>query len=145
VRRFDDFQTRLGLSRAILSDRLDKLVANFILAKVPYQEHPVRYEYRLTPKGLDLYPVILSMVHWGDEHLAGKAGRPILHRHITCQHNFDPRLVCSECGEGLSPREVQVMPGPGATSPRHLPLGLDAPPPRRRKTGVAARVDEDII
>jgi len=133
VRRFDDFQARLGLSRAILSDRLEKLVDNFILTKVAYREHPTRYEYRLTPKGLALYPVILSMVHWGDEHLAGKAGRPMLHRHLTCGHNFDPRLVCSECGEELSPREVEALPGPGAANPRHLPLGMDVPALGRRK------------
>jgi DNA-binding HxlR family transcriptional regulator len=129
VRRFDDFQARLGIGRPILADRLKKLVDAFILAKVPYQQNPVRYEYRLTPKGLDLYPVVLSIVHFGDTHLAGKKGRPLLHRHRACGHVFDPVLTCSECGEALDPREVEVLPGPGAGAPRHLPPAA----PARRK------------
>jgi DNA-binding HxlR family transcriptional regulator len=113
VRRFDDFQARLGIARPILADRLEKLVRNAILSKVAYQERPVRHEYRLTPKGLDLYPVILSMVHWGDVHLAGGKGRPVLHQHLACQHVFDPVMTCSVCGEALTARDVQVLPGPG--------------------------------
>src|SRR5580658_335740 len=66
VRRFEDFQSRLGIARALLSNRLEKLVKNFILAKVPYQERPLRYEYRLTPKGLALHPIIMAIAHWGD-------------------------------------------------------------------------------
>jgi len=74
VRRFDDFQAGLSIGRPILADRLQKLVASFVLTKKAYQENPTRYEYRLTPKGLDLYPVVLSMVHWGDMHLSGRKG-----------------------------------------------------------------------
>src|SRR5215813_7188178 len=103
VRRFDDFQERLGIGRPILADRLGKLVEAFVLAKVPYQQNPTRYEYRLTPKGLDLYPVIMSIVHWGDAHMAGKQGRPLLHRHDLCDQDFDPVMVCSHCGERLEP------------------------------------------
>ena len=116
VRRFDDFQTRLGIGRPILADRLRKLVEADVLAKVAYQENPARHEYRLTPKGLDLYPVIMAIVHWGDSHMAGEAGRPLLHRHVPCGHVFDPVLVCSECAETLDPRRVDVVVGPGATT-----------------------------
>jgi DNA-binding HxlR family transcriptional regulator len=137
VRRFDAFQERLGVARPILADRLDKLVKNFVLTKVAYQERPTRYEYRLTPKGMDLYPVILSMVCWGDVHLAGKDGRPVLHRHLLCQHEFDPVLVCSECGEELKPRDVEVLPGPGAGDRRHLPPAPEAGR-RARKARTAA-------
>ena len=135
VRRFDDFHARLGIARPILADRLDKLVKNFVLTKVAYQEKPTRYEYRLTPKGLDLQPVILSMVHWGDMHMAGRKGRPVLHEHIACQHVFDPVMVCSECGEPLTPQGVRVLPGPGAVDPHHLPPGAKIAKPRmaRRK------------
>ena len=90
VRRFDDFQSRLGIGRPILADRLQKLVDNFVLTKMAYQQNPVRYEYRLTQKGLDLYPVVMAIVHWGDVHMSGKKGRPLLHRHVTCGHHFDP-------------------------------------------------------
>ena len=129
VRRFDDFQARLGIGRPILANRLKKLVDHFVLTKVAYQQHPTRYEYRLTPKGLDLYPVIMSIVHWGDIHMSGKKGRPLLHRHVACGRHFDPVLVCSECGEALDPRQVQVDPGPGAAGTAHLPI--DVPKPRK--------------
>lgn len=122
VRRFEDFQTRLGIGRPILADRLQKLVDHFVLRKVAYQERPTRYEYRLTDKGLDLYPVVMSIVHWGDVHMAGRKGRPLLHRHRGCGQHFDPVLACSECGAALDPREVEVEPGPGARNPDHMPL-----------------------
>lgn len=121
VRRFDDFHARLGIGRPILADRLQKLLDNFVLTKVAYQDQPVRYEYRLTPKGLDLYPVIMSIVHWGDVHMAGKSGRPVLHRHTTCGHHFDPVQACSSCGVALTPRDVVIEPGPGAEVRRAAP------------------------
>ena len=114
VRRFDDFQSRLGIGRPILADRLRTLVDAGVLTKVAYQDNPIRHEYRLTGKGLDLYPVIMAIVHWGDMHMAGEAGRPLLHRHVACGHVFDPVQVCSECAEPLDPRQVEVVAGPGA-------------------------------
>ncbi len=116
VRRFDDFQARLGIGRPILADRLQKLVDSFVLTRVAYQDNPLRHEYRLTQKGLDLHPVIMAIVHWGDVHMAGKKGRPVLHRHTVCGHRFDPVLTCSHCAGELLPREVSVEPGPGAAA-----------------------------
>ena len=125
IRRFEAFEERIGVTRHILADRLRKLVAEGVLRKVPYQERPTRHEYRLTQKGLDLFPVIMSLVHWGDVHRAGMAGRPLLHHHATCGHRFDPVLTCSECREALDPREVRVVPGPGAGEKRKsLKLGM---------------------
>jgi DNA-binding HxlR family transcriptional regulator len=66
VRRFEDFQERLGITRPILANRLKKLVDEFVLVKVPYQQCPLRYKYRLTQKGLDLFPIVMAIVHWGD-------------------------------------------------------------------------------
>lgn len=114
IRRFEDFQQRLGISRPMLVDRLRKLVDENVLKKVPYQESPTRYEYRLTAKGMDLHPVLMAIVHWGDVHMAGRAGRPLLHRHVKCGHLFDPVMVCSECQAELAPRDVSVEAGPGA-------------------------------
>jgi DNA-binding HxlR family transcriptional regulator len=114
IRRFDDFEARLGITRHVLADRLRKLVEAGVLEKVPYGDRPVRYEYRLTQKGLDLYPVMMSIVHWGDIHTAGKSGRPLLHHHLSCGHAFDPVLTCSVCAQALEPRQVRVLPGPGA-------------------------------
>src|ERR1700748_3119915 len=113
TRRFDDFQMSLGITRHLLADRLKKLVGFGVLRKIPYQDSPKRYEYILTQKGLDLYPIIMSIVHWGDIHMVDSRGRPMLHQHKHCGHMFDPVMVCSECGEPLSPKAVHVHPGPG--------------------------------
>jgi len=120
VRRFEDFEARLGIGRGILADRLRRLTDAFVLAKIAYRQRPTRYEYRLTDKGRDLYPLIMAMVHWGDTHMAGKTGRPVLHRHLACGALFDPVLACSECGEPVDARGVHVLPGPGAGDARHL-------------------------
>ena len=125
VRRFEDFQARLGVTRPILASRLAKLVEEGVLARVAYQERPPRHEYRLTPKGIDLYPVVMAIVHWGDVHMAGRRGRPVLHRHLDCGRDFDPVMTCSSCGEPVDPRRVHVHRGPGARSPRHLPADIE--------------------
>lgn len=114
VRRFDEFEARLGITRHILADRLKKLVTAGVLARIPYQERPRRYEYRLTEKGLDLHPIIMAIVHWGDVHMAGRRGRPLLHEHRNCGHVFDPVPTCSACGEPVTARSVRVRHGPGA-------------------------------
>ncbi len=117
VRRFDDFQERLGVTRHILADRLRRLVADGVLQKVPYQDRPPRHEYRLTSRGLDLHPVMMALVHWGNVHMDDGSGRPLLHRHRACGHDFDPVTTCSVCGEAVGARDVHVHPGPGARTP----------------------------
>jgi len=111
VRRFEGFQERLGISRTIIADRLKHLTAEGVLRRVQYQDHPERFEYRLTDKGLDLHPVVMAIVHWGDRHYAGEAGPPLLHRHKTCGCEFHPVQTCSECGEPVQAREVETRPG----------------------------------
>lgn len=113
VRRFEEFQERLGIARRVLTERLTHLVDHGVLEKRVYQSAPVRYEYRLTEKGLGLYPVMLGLVHWGDAHYAGKKGPPLLHRHEACGHDFRSVVTCSECGEPVDPREVTPHAGPG--------------------------------
>jgi DNA-binding HxlR family transcriptional regulator len=110
IRRFEGFQERLGMPRPLLAARLQKLVEAGVLSKVAYQERPTRYEYRLTSRGLDLYPVLMSIVHWGNMHMATDGRRPVLHRHKPCGHLFDPVTVCSECQAPLNAREVIVEP-----------------------------------
>ncbi len=114
VRRFEAFQESLGITRHLLTDRLRKLVKAGVLRKQAYDESGRRFEYRLTEKGLDLYPVLMALVHWGDTHLAGKRGRPLLHKHHDCGQDFDPVSVCSHCQGELDARKVSVHPGPGA-------------------------------
>ncbi|MCI3131768.1 winged helix-turn-helix transcriptional regulator [Phenylobacterium aquaticum] len=114
IRRFEDFQARLGISRTITAERLKALVDEGVLKKVPYQDRPLRHEYRLTDKGLDLYPVMMAVVNFGDRHYAGEAGPPLLHRHRTCGCDFQPVITCSACHEPLAAREVETRAGPGA-------------------------------
>jgi DNA-binding HxlR family transcriptional regulator len=121
VRRFEDFEASLKIARRVLAERLALLVEEGILVKQPYQERPVRYEYRLTEKGLELYPALISLVHWGDKHYAGKSGPPLMHRHVSCGHDFRSVLTCSECRETLDPRAVEVRPGAGAKPASSIP------------------------
>ena len=108
VRRFDDFEGSLKIARRVLSERLALLVKEGILARIPYQERPARYDYRLTEKGLELYPVILSLVHWGDRYYTGKKGPPVVHTHRACGRDFRSVLTCSECGEPVRARDVTI-------------------------------------
>ncbi len=113
TRRFGDFQQQLGLTRHVLTDRLKRLVEEGVLEKRQYQEHPKRDEYRLTEKGKDLYPILLTIIAWGDKHMAGEAGPPLLFEHHLCGHEITPVLVCSECHEPIRAREVTPKLGPG--------------------------------
>ena len=116
VRRFADMQRRTGMPRQVLSDRLGRLVGEGLLRKVPYQEsgQRVRYEYRLTEKGLDLYPVLVALMEWGDRHAVGAAGPQVLLEHRDCGEPVQLQLAC-RAGHVLgSAREVTPVPGPGA-------------------------------
>lgn len=112
VTRFDQFHERLGISRNILTQRLARLVEKGIMAKVPYSDRPVRYDYRLTDKGRDLWPVITAMRQWGDQY-AAPDGPPITLVHKTCGKPSSAVLTCSECGEAVEARDFLVQPGPG--------------------------------
>jgi hypothetical protein len=108
------------VTRHVLADRLKKLVRHGVLRRVPYQTRPKRYEYLLTPKGLDLYPIVMAIVHWGDLHMVDERGRPRLYEHKLCGKMFDPVMTCSECQEPLSARDVHVHVGPGANEGHSL-------------------------
>ena len=112
TRRFDQFQNNLGITRHRLSERLGKLVVQGVLVKVPYQDRPPRYEYRLTRKGLGLYSVLMSLSRWGDEWMDGGEGAPLEYVHQKCGHKTTPMLTCSECGDPLRPEEVNPQLGP---------------------------------
>jgi DNA-binding HxlR family transcriptional regulator len=119
IHRFDDFQARLGIARNVLAQRLVKLVDAGILERRPYQENPPRYDYVLTDKGRDLWPVLTAMRQWGDRH-AAPDGPPVRVVHRGCGKVSDFVLTCARCGEGVSAHDVRVEPGPGAArSIRH--------------------------
>jgi DNA-binding HxlR family transcriptional regulator len=96
--RFDEIVRLTGAPRDTMAARLRGLVAAGILDRVQYCEHPARYEYVLTAAGRDLYPVILSLKHWGDVHLWGDDGPPQSPNHV-CGERLVPRVVCEACGE----------------------------------------------
>lgn len=122
VRRFDDFCHHIGLSEAVLSDRLRKLTAAGILATVPYREpgSRSRNEYRLTSKGWDLWPVLMALSQWGEAHALDPEGPgPVLDvTHTDCGAPVRVAVQCAAEHTTLTPRDVTARPGPGA---RHRP------------------------
>jgi DNA-binding HxlR family transcriptional regulator len=116
VTRFDDFRERLGISRNILNQRLGRLVEAGVLSKDAYTQHPPRYDYRLTAKGHDLWPVLTAMRQWGDRYAAPQ-GPPLQVRHKSCGQIADAVMACSACGELLEGNDVRAELGPGAVEP----------------------------
>jgi DNA-binding HxlR family transcriptional regulator len=114
TRRFDDFQGRLGIARNVLQSRLERLVDAGVLRRVQYQERPQRFEYRLTRKGTDLWPVLMALLQWGDRYEA-PSGPPIVIEHRGCGGELDDRRRCKRCGEELEVWQVTRRHGPGWT------------------------------
>ena len=116
VCRFDDMQRRTGMPRQVLSQRLARLVAEGLLRKVRYQESGQRSrdEYRLTDKGLDLYPVLVALMEWGDRYAGDADGPPVLLRHRDCGEPVRLQLTCAAGHVLESAREVTPVPGPAA-------------------------------
>jgi DNA-binding HxlR family transcriptional regulator len=110
--RFDQFAESLDLSPHLLSTRLSKLVDHGILERRPYRERPLRHEYRLTGKGLDLYPVIAGLLRWGDRWMADDGELPLTLVHRSCGHTTQPELRCSECGDAVGARDLRAVPAP---------------------------------
>jgi len=100
--KFDEFQKSTGASRAIVTERLAHLVDHGVFTRVQYEAHPPRYQYKLTPKGQALRPVMMVLSDWGETYMPEKSislGR----RHTSCGHRFRPVIHCSECGETVEP------------------------------------------
>ena len=114
TRRFDDFQRNLGVARNILQSRLQRLVDEGVLRRERYQERPERFEYRLTRKGVDLWPIIVALMKWGDKHAAPN-GPPVVLRHKGCGGELDDHRICSVCGHPVEVHESDAELGPGAT------------------------------
>ena len=115
VRRFEALLKNIGISRNILTDRLETLVENEILKRRQYQENPPRYEYVLTERGEDLFPILMTVMAWGDKWL-DKGGAPTELVHLECGKVTAPRVRCSKCGKELTRRNVRARPGPGGSS-----------------------------
>ena len=113
MRRFDEIQRDLGISRKVLAERLRWLTEQGVLERRAYSERPPRHEYLLTEKGRDLVPVLTAMTAWGDHWTAGEAGPPVILRHRTCGQVTHAEVCCAACGERLVADDIEVAPGPG--------------------------------
>ena len=107
-RRFDEMVRRTGAPRDTLAARLRTLVAAGVLVKRQYSEHPARSEYHLTEAGRDLYPVIATLMRWGDKYLAGDDGPPLVLEH-TCGHQLVAELVCEACREPVQAGQARIV------------------------------------
>jgi DNA-binding HxlR family transcriptional regulator len=106
VRRYGELQRNLGIARNVLADRLKQLVAAGMFERVRYRTDPDWYEYRLTERGLDLYPVIVGLMRWADRHLSDDEPALVL-IHRACGHPADPYLACAHCHAPLTAREIE--------------------------------------
>ncbi len=115
VRRFDDLRVRTAIPRQVLSERLARMVEEGLLRREPYREPGarVRHEYRLTDKGLDLYPVLVALRRWGDTHAVDPDGPSAVFVHRGCDEPLEVEMRCA-AGHLVPPREVGGRPGPGA-------------------------------
>ena len=116
VRRFEQMRVRTNIPRQVLTNRLDKLVAEGVLRREPYREEGARarYEYRLTDKGFALYPVLTALLTWGTTYLSDPEGPPIAFVHRDCGAQVDAPLRCTAGHDIDSARDVLPQPGPGA-------------------------------
>ncbi len=112
LHRFVDLQKDLGIARNLLADRLAKLVETEVLEKVPYQNRPIRHEYRLTAKGADLSPALIALMDWGDKWYADGQPPTVL-IHSQCGTPLEQTVHCPQCEEAVQPGRIRSRPGPG--------------------------------
>ena len=127
--RFDQIQKVLGMPRSTLSNRLGSLVDFDVIVRVPDPQRNNRHEYRLTPRGRELYLVMLSLLRFGDQHLHGGEPVPLRLSHKLCGQAFQPETACSACGENVAATEVSFRDGAGAG------FSLAPPQTQRRRRG----------
>jgi DNA-binding HxlR family transcriptional regulator len=113
ITRFDDFRRHLDIADNVLANRLLRLTADGVLERRPYQERPIRHEYHLTDKGRELWPVLVSLVEWGDRHYAPN-GPPRIIIHAECGGQVAQHLDCASCDAHLTMRDIATVEGAGA-------------------------------
>lgn len=144
VRRFEKFKEILGLPRTTLTNRLRALTSLGLLRQVPYSERPVRYEYHFTRMGMDLYPVMLALMRFGDKWLAGEKANPLQLIHRSCGRPCSAIVACSACKQEVRPQRVSYRDGPGAgtrlvVAQRRNRRSADATALERRRPSSVAR------
>lgn len=120
--RYDEFQRSLGIATNVLSNRLQKLVEADVL-----ERQGPRGGYRLTAKGRGLYPVLSTLIAWGDRYEPGPDGPEVVIEHVPCGHPAGATLHCEHCAEPLSPKTIRALPAPGATDDNGEPTDLTPP------------------
>jgi DNA-binding HxlR family transcriptional regulator len=135
IHRFADIQSRLHVSRSVLTERLETLVEAGVLSKAPYREpgRRLRHEYLLTAMGADLIPVLTALRLWGDRYLADPEGPAVLATHTGCGGAVGLAYVCDEGHTLDGPAEIERRPGPAA---RRLATAAE---PSERRAGVSTR------
>lgn len=107
VRRYGYFQRNLGIGRNVLASRLAALVEHGLLERVRYRTDPDWYEYQLTPAGLDLFPAILTIKTWAEQHLLDPAAPKLQVRHRGCGAVLTPLVICERCREPIGAGDVE--------------------------------------
>ncbi len=108
--RYEQIRAQTRISTNLLADRLKLLTEHGMLVHRLSRTEPPHPEYALTPKGMDVYPIILTLMKWGDRWLATRAGPPLVLHHVPCGGRLDPIVVCDCCDAELDPREVAFRP-----------------------------------
>jgi DNA-binding HxlR family transcriptional regulator len=134
VTRFQQWQDLLPISSAVLSDRLKRICEVGILEQAAYTDKPLRQEYRLTPRGISLWPMMAAICGWESTWAHGQAEPVPVLVHRRCGRRFDPLMACASCGEMIEPREVTGRFGPSGSWPRSAPNTTM----RRRSSGSSA-------
>jgi DNA-binding HxlR family transcriptional regulator len=109
TRRYDEFQRHLAAAPHIVAARLKKLVEHKVLEKRRYQDHPPRYEYRLTERGHELYPALIALITWGETWLKSTLGPASIRTHKSCSHRLHVVTTCAACGEAVTARDVKAV------------------------------------
>ena len=134
LRRFENFQRDLRMTRHRLAARLRKLVDDGILERVQYQDRPRRFEYRLTEKGIDLYPVVVALLRWGDRWMVDSDGPPIELLHRNCGRHVMPVLTCPACHEEVNARSMAARLGRGLKKRAERPRDARVESPRKEQS-----------
>lgn len=113
IRRFSEIQSTLEISKARLTNRLNRLIEEGIVYRDVYEEARNRADYKLTEKGLDLYPITVAVARWGDKWLDDGDGAPVEYIHKDCGEIADPKVCCSNCGGEIVANNTIGVPGPG--------------------------------
>jgi DNA-binding HxlR family transcriptional regulator len=112
--RFDQLAEDLGVSRKVLTERLNEMIADNLVERQPYQSNPPRFDYVLTEQGRDLVPAILAVMAWGDRWLSSAEGAPAIAVHRS--HVCSAVVVCSECGVPIDSNDITGAVGPGGSA-----------------------------